>query len=382
MRVLHLAFEDHLRPGSGGGSLRNREINARLAAMGHEIDVVAANYPDARTRVEDGVHYRHYGLRRGYAPSLISHQLCLPAIVGATMFRRPPDVIVEEFAPLASSLGVGNWTSRPSVGVAQGFFAEEKARQYRLPPHALLAVQGWGTRSHDQLVAVSEDVKRQLLAVAPAKEVTVIPNGVDQRAADQARRHAATRSGSVLLFLGRLEIQQKGLDVLVKAMSQVTDGMRLLIAGEGKDRERVQDSIRGLGLEDRVALIGAVHGEAKWRLIAEADLVLQPSRYETFGISVLEAMACGTPVVASDLTCLRELLPPSAGIRVPVEDPDALATAVNVLMAAPSRRRAMQEAGPTIARRYEWDAIARSQATVYARAQAMYRREPRHPSYG
>lgn len=368
MRVLHLAFEDHLRPGSGGGSLRNREINTRFAAMGHEIDVVAANYPGARTRVEDGVSYHHYGVSPGYASSLISHQLCLPAVVRSAVRRRRPDLVVEEFAPLTSSLGVGHWTRTPTVGVAQGFFAEEKARQYRLPPRLLAAVQRWGTRSHGHLIAVSEDVKRQLLAVAPSAVVTVIANGVDCAAADDARRHATARNGSVILFLGRLERHQKGLDVLVAAMSRVSRGIRLLIAGDGKDREQVQGAIRAADLQDRIELVGSVQGKPKWRLIAEADLLVQPSRYETFGISVLEAMACGTPVVASDLTCLRELLPASAGIRVPVDDPDALADAVNGLMASPERRRAMEEAGPGIARRYEWDAIARSQAAVYTRA--------------
>jgi glycosyltransferase involved in cell wall biosynthesis len=368
MRVLHLAFEDHLRPGSGGGSLRNREVNSRLAALGHQIEVIAANYPGACSRTEDGVSYRHFGLPYGYAPSLLSHQLCLPAIVHAVVRRRHPDVVVEEFAPLTSSLGVGHWTRTPTVGVAQGFFAEEKARQYGLPPRLLLGVQSWGTRSHRHLVAVSEDVRRQLLSVAPRAEVAVVANGVDCAAAEAARRSAPPRTGSQMLFLGRFEVHQKGLDVLIEAVRQVSAGVRLLLAGDGKDRERVRGLVQTAGVEDRVELVGPVRGEAKWRLIAQSDLLVQPSRYETFGISVLEAMACGTPVVASDLPCLRELLPPAAGVQVPAGDPGALAEAINAVMASPDRRRSMEQAGPTLAGRYDWDAIARAQAAVYARA--------------
>ena len=368
MRVLHLAFEDHLRPGSGGGSLRNREVNSRLSAMGHTVDVVAANYPGAQSRVEDGVRYRHCGLSRSYAFSLISHQLCLPAVVAAATRRVQPDVIVEEFAPLTSSLGVGYWTRIPTVGVAQGFFAEEKAREYRLPPRLLVGIQQWGTRSHRQLVAVSEEVKRQLVDVSTASTVTVIPNGVDCAAAELARHFSTRQTVNVVVFLGRLEIRQKGLDVLLGAMSRTDRRISLLIAGDGKDKKKIEAAIAEAGLQDRVQLVGAVHGEAKWRLIADAGLLVQPSRYETFGISVLEAMACGTPVVASDLPCLRELLPATAGLLVPADDPVALARGIDGLLAVPEQLRAMQQAGPEIASRYDWDTIARAQLAVYERA--------------
>ena len=368
MRVLHLAFEDHHRPGSGGGSLRNSEVNSRLSAMGHAVDVVAANYPGAQSRVEDGVRYRHYGLPRGYGFSLISHQLCLPTIVAAATRRLHPDVIVEEFAPLTSSLGVGYWTRTPTVGVAQGFFAAEKAREYRMPPRLLVGIQQWGTRSHRQLVAVSEEVKRELVDIVPASTITVIPNGVDCAAAELARHSSTAETANVVLFLGRLEIRQKGLDVLLRAMSCMDRGISLLIAGDGKDRKKIEVAIAEAGLSDRVRLVGAVHGEAKWRLIAEAGLLVQPSRYETFGMSVLEAMACGTPVVASDLPCLRELLPAKAGILVPPDDPMALAQGIDELLAMPKQLLAMQQAGPEIARMYDWDAIACAQLAVYERA--------------
>jgi glycogen(starch) synthase len=368
MRILHLAFEDHRRPGSGGGSLRNREINTRLVAGGHEVTVVTANYPGARARTEDGVSYRQCGVARGYAPSLISHQLTLPRVVRAANRTARPDIIVEEFAPLTSSLGVGHWSSTPTVGVAQGFFAEEKARQYHLPRGLLMRVQRWGTRSHDDLIAVSADVAARLRAEAPAARIAVIANGVDSEAADAARAHAAPSGPPTepyLLFLGRLEIDQKGLDVLLAAMGQVSTGVRLIVAGEGKDRAAVEREVRARNLEARVKLIGAVHGEAKWRLLAGAGVLVLPSRYETFGISPLEAMACGTAVVASDLACLRELVPTSAGTLVPAEDPRALAEAINQLVATPERLAQMGAAGPEVARAYSWEAIADAQLEVY-----------------
>jgi glycosyltransferase involved in cell wall biosynthesis len=368
VRILHLAFEDHRRPGSGGGSLRNREINSRLARLGYEIDVVTTNYPGAAPREEDGVSYRQRGLRRGYAPSLISHQLCLPWLVARANRRAECDLIVEEFAPLTSSLGVGHWTPKPTVGVAQGFFAEEKARQYHLPRRVLCGIQAWGTRSHPDLIAVSEDVAARVRATSPSASVTVIPNGVDWEAASRARARRSVAAEPYGLFLGRLEIHQKGLDVLLAALAEVSTLRRLVIAGDGKDRNQLERAIRSRGLGDRIELAGAVHGESKWGLLAGATMLIVPSRYETFGITALEAMACGTPVIMSDLACLRELVPGSAGMHCRTEDPVALAQAIDSLMQAPERRRAMAARGPEIAEPYGWDDIARRQAEVYEAA--------------
>ena len=367
MRILHLAFEDHRRPGSGGGSLRNREINSRLAGLGYEIDVVTTNYPGAAPRIEDSVSYRQHGLRHGYAPSLISHQMCLPWVVARANRRTNVELIVEEFAPLSSSLGVGHWTGTPTVGVAQGFFAEEKARQYHLPRKMLCAVQRWGTRSHPSLIAVSEDVAARVRATSPSATVTVIPNGVDFQAAALARARVRGTADSEPygLFLGRLEIHQKGLDVLLAAMTHASALRRLVIAGDGKDRNQIERAVRSRGLDDRIELVGSVHDERKWSLLAGATVLIGPSRYETFGISALEAMACGTPPVVSDLACLRELVPSSAGVHVPPEDPVALAQAIDGLVAAPARRRAMAARGQEIAEQYGWDQIARRQAEVY-----------------
>ena len=81
MRILHLGFEDHRRPGSGGGSLRNHEVNRRLASRGHEVEVLTARYTGARPRDEDGVRYRPIGLGFEYFTSLIAYQAVLPGVV-------------------------------------------------------------------------------------------------------------------------------------------------------------------------------------------------------------------------------------------------------------------------------------------------------------
>lgn len=372
MRVLHLALEDHRRPGSGGGSLRNHEINSRLAAAGFDIEVVAAGFKGAHERIEDGVHYRHVGVSAGYAPSLLSYQALLPGVVRTAERTAPPDLVVEEFAPLTSSLGVGHWTKTPTIGLVQGFFAREKARQYHLPVKALTAVERWGTRSHRVLIAVSEALRRQLTAVAPAAQVAVVLNGVDLDSAARARHAIVVNrngtSGRTVLYLGRLEIHQKGLDYLIEAMRAVDNHVRLVIAGDGKDRRRLRRLVADRGLSERVKFVGPVAGPEKWALIAGADALLLPSRFETFGITALEAMACGTPVIASDLDCLREVVDRDAGVLVPSGDVAALTGAINRLVGDTSVSQSMAQAGIRAAQTYGWDARAREQGEIYTRA--------------
>ena len=374
MKILHLAFEDHRRAGSGGGSLRNREINGGLVARGHDVDVLAAAYRGCRPRTEDGVRYRHIGLPRGYMPSLLTYQAALPAATAIAIRRMKPDLVVEEFAPPSTSVAVGHWTRRPTVGMVQGYFAGEKARQYHLPLRPMLAVERWGTRSHRHLIAVSDDLARRLQTVAPAATVTVIANGVDHAEIATALAKPDERPGAdraELVFLGRLELDQKGLDLLLASLVEIVRRRpmtRLTVAGDGKDRRRVTQLVAELGLEPNVDLVGRVSGAEKWRMLAGAAAAVVPSRYETFGLTALEAMACATPVVAYDIDCLRDIVIRGGGVLVEPFDTRAYADAVLKLLADPVERRRRGEHGCAVAAAYDWDALCAAQEAVYEQA--------------
>ncbi len=338
MRILHLGFEDHRRPGSGGGSLRNHEINRRLAARGHEVHVLCAPHPTLAARVEDGVSYMHVGVSAANAASLLTYQAALPWATRGAIRRLRPDLVVEEFAPLCSSMGVGHWTRLPTVGVVQGFFAREKARQYRLPTPLLTAIERWGTRSHPRLVSMSEALAERLRGVAPASEVAVIGNGVDLGAIRAALDPTPAVEPGLVVFLGRMEIMQKGLDLFVDALGKLSDlpDLRVVLAGDGKDHRAVRARVEAAGVAERVEFAGRVGGADKWRLLARAQVLAMPSRYETFGLSALEAMACGTAVAGFDIPALRETVG-AAGMLVPRYDVSALADALRTLV---SMRRA------------------------------------------
>ncbi|WP_051807145.1 glycosyltransferase family 4 protein [Actinoplanes subtropicus] len=356
MRILHLAYEDKNQPGSGGGSVRTHEIGRRLAVR-HDVTVVTAGWPGCEDRVEDGVRYVHAGHGRTRARSA-GYFARIP-----TLLRRyEADLIVEDFGAPISTIGVPRLTRTPVVGMVQWMFAAEMAAKYRLPFHL---VERWGLRQHRRLIAVSEDLAAEIRRRRPDADVRVVANGVDASAfavaSDPARFPEPT---TPLVFLGRLDTAQKGLDVLLDAMPSIP-GRRLLIAGDGPDEARLRQAANRLGIADRVGWLGRLSGPDKFSLLAGAALVVVPSRFETFGIVAIEAAASGTPVIGSDIECLRDVIPAAVGTRVPPGDPSALSTAVNDALARPDLLAALSVSARAFARRFDWDALADQQESLF-----------------
>lgn len=359
LRVLHLGFEDPRMPGSGGGSVRTREIDRRLAAAGMGVTVLTTRYPGCVDGVYDGVRYEHVGIGRGSnrLTRLLGYVAVLPAAVHA---HRDADLVVEDFLPPFSSMAVPLWTRRPVVGMVQWLHAREKARQYKLPFHLVERV---AVRTHRSLITVSQGTAERLHAMNPAASVTVIGNGYDPEISAQPHR-----LGHDVLCIGRLELGGKGLDLLLAAWARASREVEgdLVVAGHGPDEMRVRRLADHLGITARVRFVGWVSGAEKARLLAGSRLVVVPSRAETFGIVAVEALAAGTPVVAFDIPCLREVVPSDCGRLVPPFDVEALAGAIVDLYPRAEHLLALGAAGRSFAAGYDWDDLARRQAEVYS----------------
>jgi glycosyltransferase involved in cell wall biosynthesis/O-antigen/teichoic acid export membrane protein len=353
-KVLHLGFEDHRRPGSGGGSVRTHQVNRRLADR-FDVTVLTTSWPGAEDRVEDGVRYVHIGSPRGHWASLLSYFAVLPFHAR----RHAADLVVEDFAaPFSSSLSP-LWDPRPKLAVVQWLNAREKSRQYKLP---FFLVESLGVRLHGRYVAVSDDLAETIRQRNPRAVVTPVPNGVEAESFE-----VDTSDSGDVVYLGRLEIAQKGCDLLLEAFARVADrtDAQLILAGDGPDRRKLAQMADALGIADRVVFAGRVDGRAKHELLAGARLVAMPSRFETFGMVAVEALACGTAVLAFEIPCLRAVVPPDCGELVPPFDVSAYADRLLALLTDPDRTMAMGARGRDFARAYDWDVIADQQAEVY-----------------
>lgn len=352
--VLHLAYEDPRMPGAGGGSVRTAETNARLSEH-FDIDVVSARYPGCRPYEDHGVRYSFAGTRGPRTARIMSYFAAQPAVVR----RLQPDLVVEDFGAPISSWGLPRVTRRPTVGVVQWLFAAEKSQQYHLP---LTGVESFGVRSHRTLICVSDDLGSRLQARNPAADVHVIPNGLPQEALD----HRGGGGGG-FRFLGRLEDAQKGLSLLVQAYGLVAHRtpIDLFVAGEGPDRAEMSRLVSELELQDRVHFVGAVPYADRLDWLADADVVVMPSRYETFGMVAAEALSTGSPVVAFDIECLRSLVDDTVGRRVPAFEVEQFAQAMLQLAQDATLRETLGSRGRTSVQHLTWDNAAAEQAAVY-----------------
>lgn len=218
------------------------------------------------------------------------------------------------------------------------------------------------------------------IAVSPAARRTIvehlhgdavlIPNGVHVKSFAGAEPFPGwPGEGGAIGFLGRLDEPRKGLDVLLEAFCRLAPqrpNLRLLVAGPG-DVDAVSRELPG-PVRDRVVLLGRVSEEDKARFYASVDLYVAPNTGgESFGIVLLEAMAAGTPVVASDLDAFRRVLDDGrAGELFAVRDPAALADTLRRLLDHPAERETLAHNGATRVAAYDWSAVARSVLGVYS----------------
>lgn len=208
-------------------------------------------------------------------------------------------------------------------------------RQY--PLTARQAV--WAARGCAAHVAVSHSLADTMVAVTgDAAKVHVIPNVVDGDIF-RPRPDLARRPGQVL-FVGATRYC-KGVDVLLEALVHLRrhhPEARLVLAGEAFYRSYQQEADRlralasTLGVADAVEWVGGKSGEEAAALMAQSAVVVLPSRAESFGAVLIEALACGTPVVATRCGGPEEIVTPAVGALVPLEDPAALAAALGAIL--------------------------------------------------
>jgi glycosyltransferase involved in cell wall biosynthesis len=205
----------------------------------------------------------------------------------------------------------------------------------------------------------------------PMPHVAVMPNGVevpDLSCNSELTDDAGSLPHPLILSLGRIS-WKKGLDSLIKALAHVPDAT-LVIAGN--DEENYTSVLHGIAsqlqLTDRIKFIGPIYGDAKWRLIKHADVFVLPSKNENFGNAVLEAMACGVPVIVTPGVGLASIIEAANAGLVCSDDPPELGRNISMLLADRDRRRSMGDRGKALARaNFTWDAIALQAEGCYQR---------------
>ncbi len=250
-----------------------------------------------------------------------------------------------------------------------------------------IEVEGQIMQFADALVAATPVEEEQMVRLynADPSRIHIISPGVDvERFYPIPPAHAKERFGlcperNTILFVGRVEAL-KGIDNLLRAIAIVVDkrpelreGLCVPIVGGDPDRVRQDDEMarlqelrEELGIGDVVTFLGAKDQDSLPYCYSAAEMVVMPSDYESFGMVALEAMACGTPVIASDVGGLSYLVRHGrTGYRVPARDPKALAAKITRLLTDEGLRRRIGQRAACWAELYSWARIADRIETLY-----------------
>jgi glycosyltransferase involved in cell wall biosynthesis len=235
--------------------------------------------------------------------------------------------------------------------------------KYRLPRLMIRAA----ARRASAIIAVSQALKDAIVALGiPDAAVTVLRNGVDLRTFHPGRRLETREelglNGPVLLSVGHL-IERKGHEFAIGALSGLPD-CTLLIAGEGPERRSLESLAKRLGVSERVRFLGPVPHADLQRIYAASDVLILASSREGWPNVLLEAMACGTPVVATNAWGNPEVVAaPEAGLLMKSRSAEGVAEAVQALFAAAPDRAATR----AYAERFSWDSTSAGQERLFER---------------
>lgn len=357
LRILVLNERDPEHPRAGGAEIHVERIFSRLAARGHDVTWLSTGFVGAeRETVISGLRVR----RRG---PLAVHYATLPLRVRRAVARGEVDVVVEclnkipFYAPLYAGV--------PVLALCHHLFGDVAFDQVSWPiATGVVAAEAGIPRAYHRVpfLAISESTAADLAARGvPRRHISVSAPGID--AAGHPVDPRASRPARVT-YVGRLE-RYKRIDVMLLAGARLVaefPDLELLVIGQGAERAPLEALARRLGLEDRVRFAGFVDDRERDALLAASRVCVFPSEKEGWGLTVIEANALGTPVVARDAPGLRDSVRHAeTGLLVRARDEDGIdawVEAIGAYLKEDEETLATRERCLAWARRFDWDRAA------------------------
>ncbi len=358
MNILLVNWNDRENPHAGGAEVHVHEIFGRLVRLGHRVELVASGWPGGAERtVVDGIAVRRVGDRNSFAFKGRGE-------VRAALSEQRYDVVVEDINKIP--LFLAGQTRLPFCVIIPHLFGTTVFAEASWP----LAVAVWGLEKAIPLAyrraafhAISDSTRDDLIARGiPAARITVIYPGVD---AEWYRPDPASprNSSPTFLYVGRLK-RYKGVETALRAFAaarQIRPDLAFDVAGQGDDLPRLRQVAATLGVGAAVRFRGFVTEAEKRELLRRAWAVVFPSPKEGWGISNVEAAACGTPALASDSPGLRESVRHGVtGYLVPHGDVDALTRRMVELAGDVDLVERLGRGARAFATTLSWDAAAAS----------------------
>ena len=377
MRILVINWRDIRNPEAGGAEVHLHETFSRIAAWGNEVTLLCSRFPGAAESERiDGIDVIRHGGKWTF-------NLTAPWYYRKHLAHRSYDVVIEDINKIPALMP---WflDGPPLMVLLHHLFGTTFYREIN-PVLAtyLYFMERLIPRVYRRCLfeAVSESTRDELVRMGVAADrVSVVHNGLDSRFLDAGitdapavpdRKDAPAapdrKDSGLVIYLGRLK-KYKNVDHLIQAMAIVREEVadaRLVIVGTGDRRRALEALTRSMGLEDAVRFTGFVSEEEKLRLLTRAEVAAYPSSKEGWGITVIEANACGVPVVAARVPGLRDaVVDGETGTLVPLGDREAMARALIDLLHDREKRERLAGNAVARSRLYTWENTARQTLQV------------------
>lgn len=353
-RIIISTYDSITHPHYAGGGAHAIHQVAKELAQTYDVLIIAGAYKGSSKREFDGIRYTYVGVPfLGPRLGQLAYHFFLPWLV----LWKKYDVWIESFTPPFSTSFLQLFTKKPVIGLIHMLAGSDMMRKYRLPFHL---IERAGLKTYRHFIVMTETMKKKILEIHPQATVDVVGNGVTLPSLIRP-----IMEEKYILFLGRIEVNQKGLDLLLESYAKVSHLIpyKLVIAGSGSPKEeiRLRELIRKYNLTGRIVLPGRVCGEKKDSLYANSAFVVIPSRHETHSLVSLEAMSHKKAIITFDIEGLR-WIDENAAIRVQPFDVRGFAAAILKFSHDTKMRNEMGHAGfnsiqhadwPTIAKRYK-----------------------------
>jgi len=360
LRILVVNWQDRLNPQAGGAEIHLHEIFGRLAGGGHAVTLLASGWPAAESRaVVDGIEVHRVGGRYTFP---LHARRAFGELIGETGGF---DVIVEDVNKLP--LLTPRWSGTPVVCLVPHLFGATAFAQESWPVAAgvWLAERAMPRVYGDcPVVVISRSTADDLVARGFERaKITVSHPGVDHGVCTPGPGGPGSERSPdpLLVYVGRLK-RYKSVDVVLRALARQPRErpVRFVVAGRGDDNARLGRIAAELGIEALVEFRGYVPEDEKVSLLRRAWANVYPSPKEGWGITNIEAAACGTPSLASDAPGLREsVVDGETGRLVPYGDVDAWAGTIGELAARPEQVAGMGRAAAEFAAQFTWEETTR-----------------------
>ena len=362
MKIAHFLYDSIDNPWlGGGGAVRAQEINKHFP-KNWNVQVFSANYPEAKVTQNQKFLGRP---RKNYLLSRFEYFRSARSFIKNN--HSEFDLIIEDYSPF-SPLFLKNFIAQEKLlFISQNYFGPQVLKDKLGFLGKLAGI--FETKSYQKIHNIlysSEDLQTQVHQFISSKfqHEFIVYNGVEDNYLD---KKSAVQKKNQLLFLGRFEIQQKGIDRLLNIALELKKKLphfKIILAGKGKDEVQIKTRIYELNLGDFIKVIPFVSGSNKKTLLQESKLLIMPSRYESWGISSLEAQACGTPVIASNIPGLRLTLQENK-TGVLFDNQIDLVNKIIELINDEQRLNDMSLKAKLFAENFSWSKISQLQQDVY-----------------